>query len=653
MNAESQVSRTARMHSDRRLQRITRKQVPEATDRDGLRQAAERSTASNRAYFVSFLVILAYLMIVIGGTTDYMLLVPGATVKLPFVETDVSLLIFYFSAPLIILTAHFNLLQNLESHNVKLLAWQACYPGNKVPRYLIDAFIYDLALLEHEGQLTRAVRIFSGMLFQSLAPATLLVLLWRFSDYQSWGISGWHFACLLIDLLMVGFFQRALIGRWRLPKLGWYMIVFGAAQFFLLVHVLYSKNLPLPYHSASDEVSTNTFLPLTAFKRAALTFLNGEFASLIMPRIDIDSYTSLTLDDKQPKLKMAFDGASDFASWFLQSGIGLDLRNRSLIGANLQNADLRKSILVNSDLQGANLVGARLAGANLDNTQLQGARLISAHIQGATMRYTHLQGASLYGADLQGADLTSAHLQGANLTAAKLQGANLVSAQLQGATFDTTDDSAGEDKLDAAIALAQMLQGDDDTGTPTRLQGAILLDAHLRGAKFNRKTTDQTIQVGRPETEKDADDWDRIAAMSQRGKYKETIEQARARAKANIAGLTPELIQTTDALSKALPELCTNSLLALTAGLKTGHPTVNEKPSANLINALQRLPQVSACRPHLKEVARWARSENIVAPELFAALEEKPEQKMATVAPTTDVRSLPKYNKGGNEKAQP
>src|SRR5471032_578727 len=159
-------------------------------DGDTLRQAAERSTASNRTYFVSFIVILAYLLVIIAGTTDHMLLVPGATVRLPVVDTEVSLIIFYFSAPLIILTAHFNLLQNLESHHVKLMAWQACYHNQIVPRYLIDAFLYDLALLEREGQLTRSVRIFSGMLFQLMAPATLLVLFWRFSDYQSMGISG-------------------------------------------------------------------------------------------------------------------------------------------------------------------------------------------------------------------------------------------------------------------------------------------------------------------------------------------------------------------------------------------------------------------------------------------------------------------------------
>jgi uncharacterized protein YjbI with pentapeptide repeats len=588
----------------------------DATDQERLRQAAERSTTSNRTYFVSFLIILAYLLIIIASTTDHMLLVPGATVRLPFVDTEVSLLIFYFSAPLIVLTAHFNLLQNLESHNVKLMAWQAGYPDGTVPRYLIDAFIYDLALLEREGQLTRSVRIFAGLLFQLLAPATLLVLLWRFSDYQSFGISGWHFACLLFDLVLIGYFQRAVRGRWRLPKTGWIMLALGGMQYGLLGYVLRTNDFPLPLAATiSDQEAPGPGW----LQRKMVNVLNGEFASLTMPRIDIDSYTSLTLDDKQPKLRMTFDGASDFASWFLQSGVGLDLRNRSLIGASLKNADLRKAILEGSDLQGANLSGARLAGANLRHTRLQDANLSGAQLQGATMQFTQLQGATLYGATLQGADLSSAQLQGANLTATKLQGANFGGAELQGAIFNKADPRAwqeSEAKLSAAIAMAGMIQQDGDDDSLTILQGARMSDAQLLGARFNWRTVRQTIQKGSPDLEKNVSDWHSIEAMSERGRYKEAIKNAKDRTLQ--PGSKPHLEEADDALSKALPDLCANSLFSVIAALKSGHPDPSDKPSENLIKALNQLPQEPACKPYLAEVAKWMRNENITLEPVIA-----------------------------------
>ncbi|WP_177307787.1 pentapeptide repeat-containing protein [Pseudoduganella namucuonensis] len=539
-------------------------------------------------------------------------------------ETEVSLLIFYFCSPLIILTIHFNLLQNLESHHVKLLAWQKGYPDQTVPRYLIDAFIYDLALLEREGQLTRSVRIFSGMLFQLLAPATLLVLLWRFSDYQSIGISSWHGLCLLFDLLLIGYFQRALNGKWRLPYFAWAMLILAAAQYSLLFYVLHTKNLPLPLQISMSDYENSNSSRIKRLKRVVIPFLNGEFSNLIMPRIEIDSYTSLTLDDKQPKLRMTFDGASDFSSWFLQSGTGLDLRNRNLIGAELQNADLRKSILESSQLQGANLAGARLAGANLYNAQLQGAILVGAQLQGASLREAHLQGASLYGAILQGTDLTSAQLHGANLTSAKLQGANFGGAQLQGATFNTKEinynfSRENEYKQEIANGLAAIIQGEDDDETLTILQGAKMSDAQLLGARFNRRIIGQTIQKGSPDLKNNSVNWNEIVAMSGREKFRNAITKARERTAKPSPNLS--LMETDYALSDALPDLCANSLLALTAGLKSGHQDFSEKPSANLINAFARLPEEPACKPHLREIVKWARGQNI-APEFYSSLEE-------------------------------
>lgn len=189
-----------------------------------LESAASLSNSANRTFFVSFMAIMVYLLVVVTGTTDYQLLIPNANVNLPFVNTDVSLFVFYLSAPVVVLASHFNLLQNLESHHHKLVSWRNAHPGQQVSRAMIAPFLYDYALLEKEGRLTGLVGFFAGFLFVYFAPFVLMVILWRFSDYQSWPITAWHSLLFLLDVTVIFLFNRGIASK-RIGGFGVVLIV--------------------------------------------------------------------------------------------------------------------------------------------------------------------------------------------------------------------------------------------------------------------------------------------------------------------------------------------------------------------------------------------------------------------------------------------
>ncbi|NOT68275.1 MAG: pentapeptide repeat-containing protein [Methylophilaceae bacterium] len=545
---------------------------------EDLKNAMERSTSANRNFFISFLIILLYLMIIVGSTSDYQLLIPNSKVKLPFVDVEVSLILFYILAPIIVLAGHFNLLQNLESHHHKLLAWQAAYPGKQVPRALIEPFLYDYALLENDGQLTKAVRFFSRVLFLFLAPIVLLTFLWRFTDYQSLSITLWHLVLLIVDMGILVFFQRAIVGRWRISKLGLLITLLALFESLLLGFILKTQTTNNWQFGQNMEDYETIF-------------------SLVLPRISIDHTESLTLDDKPLRTQMAFDGEVDFAKWFnQQKDNGWDLRKRNLKGAQLERADLRHVLLNEAQLQGARLINAQLQGASLFRAQLQGANLDFAQLQGASLVEAQLQGASLFRAQLQGARLINAQLQGARLFRAQLQGANLDFAQLQGA-------SLVEAQLQGASLFRAQLQGARLINA--QLQGARLDFAQLQGARLDFAQLKGTVLDGvfKVQSAIGIDittdvDWEKLRHLNINEQYSQAIDQAMQRVKNFKPPKASHFIHDDQALAQALPEICKRDYLALQGSLENA-----TRESAKIVWA--QLPSVAECQPHLEKIKQW------------------------------------------------
>lgn len=75
------------------------RQQQKANGAKELHDALKESSSHNGRLLVSFLLFVVYFLITVGGVTDYTLLVPDSTVKLPLLNVELPLFGFFIVAP--------------------------------------------------------------------------------------------------------------------------------------------------------------------------------------------------------------------------------------------------------------------------------------------------------------------------------------------------------------------------------------------------------------------------------------------------------------------------------------------------------------------------------------------------------------------------
>lgn len=176
-----------------------------------LEKQVANSSEKNRNFFTATLLVLVYLAIVVLQTTDLDLLI-GHGVHLPLIDVDLPMFAFYITAPLLALALHFNLLQNIEGHHFKLIKWRDAYTSQQVPRENIQPFIFDFSTLDNQSELSNAIQFVTQIVFYWSGPITILLILWRFTDYQSWLTTAWHAGLLFANLWLVMVIRKKIDG---------------------------------------------------------------------------------------------------------------------------------------------------------------------------------------------------------------------------------------------------------------------------------------------------------------------------------------------------------------------------------------------------------------------------------------------------------
>lgn len=345
------------------------------------------STERNRQFFFIWIAFALYVIVTTVATTDLQLLLPNSTVTLPALGIQLPLIGFFLVTPWLVLILHFNLLQNLDSHANKLAEWANTYPSQKPPRAALPAFLFDFAMLEQGGAYTRLTHFAAQLAFYASGPITIAILLWRYSDYQSWLSTVFQALAFVISLALVIKSNFALSVKYR------HKVAFSAVNYLAV------------YIPSMAIVALQTFWVVwLAFDddNKPLLFDTGYY-EIFLPRISIPPNTSLVAFSSDLQIRMAADGFKDMPEWWKKHGRGANLEMRNLKYADLRGSDLRKSQLSGAMLHRASLQQAQLQGATLQNTQLKAAQLIFAQLQGAYLIHTQLHGAQLQGSALQGA----------------------------------------------------------------------------------------------------------------------------------------------------------------------------------------------------------------------------------------------------------
>lgn len=453
------------------------------------------SSEKNRHYFIGWVLFAVYVLVTVAGTTDVQLLVPETGISLPVLGIQMPLFSFYLAIPILILAIHFNLLQNLDNHALKLNQWQEAWDGAP-PAAAVHAFLFDYAALGRDRPFAPLVRVANDILCYWLGPLLLATILIRFSDYQSPLYTTFHFAIFALDTALVVFAFRArpTFGR-RPPR--WRRVL--RASIFAAAATAVAALTALPLfliwslyfgHPTADLVMSRLF---TWWQRPEF------FGELLVPRIFVDPHAMIASVDGQIELRAKVDG-KPVDAWWHEQGRGLSLVGRnlnyaSLAGTNLRKADFSNARMRRTDLSGAALQQARFAGVNLEGADLASAKLQAANfyeanlhramledtrLDGAIFRRADLSAAGLGKANLSGADLASANMRGAWLWETILHGVDMSDSQLEGAYF-TRAEMQGVTLSSASLqgAFFEQTLLDDVSLNHAQVDGAVLIDVGL------------------------------------------------------------------------------------------------------------------------------------------------------------------------------
>jgi len=453
-----------------------------ARDLESLRGAVVEAATVGTGLWVTYVLLLFYLLIATGGIRHSDLFLENP-VKLPFLSVDLPIKAFFWVGPAIFLVMHAYVLVHFL-----LLAAKAHDFDEELQRQISDSdtrtrlraqlptniFVQRLA-----GP--RSVRngvmgfLLRSMSFITLviAPLALLSLFeLQFLAYHDPAITWWHRVAIIADLSLIWWLWPSIARgvplrhRSRPPSL-LVLTLLSAVSIAYVLFVVAVARFPGEPQARVVAGSPIAWLHdwLVHGEPDLATRKLGSLWSdvLVLPEFDPIDHTKFDTSEKVEAARPT-----------------ISLRGRHLEGAVLSNANLARADFTGAFLQRADLSEADLRGAKLTCVQYQGdpalARgctslqnvvLNQARLQGALLTAAHLEGALMIEAQLQGADLDGAHLQAADLERAHLEGATANQADFRGAV------------LDRAI-LAGIRLGAPGLLT-TRFGGASLREAQLQG----------------------------------------------------------------------------------------------------------------------------------------------------------------------------
>ena len=445
---------------------------------------------------VTLLAACAFMLLTIARLTDPQILTDSATAKLPVVDADISVKLFFVFGPVVILGLYFAFHLYLQRLWETLAGLPAIFPdGVTLDRKTYPWLVNDLVRL-HSRFLNRRCMRFPLMYFQEklwgfvaywLPPLMLLPFWARYLCCRDWWVTGVHLAALAV-------------AAW------------SAVLFSYLARITLERDRPRIRQWQNHWVQHNG-RTLAAWALAAGAVFTGLSAAAFygLPPEAGASGRSLLLTRLAQAVPWALDlcHTPAFARFEDMGQAGgsaasgpMEAGAVSLAGARLRDADLRYVRAQGAALPGADLRRANLQFGDLRDTDLSDANLEGAHLEQARLDYTSHKNARNWflayydpgqcqrlglAADQNARMDRRLHggrtdLSGYNLSGAPLRRASLRDADLQRACLQYTD------LTDADLQMADLTGGSlrDATLAGAHLYRAILDDVDVQGAHFEK-----------------------------------------------------------------------------------------------------------------------------------------------------------------------
>jgi uncharacterized protein YjbI with pentapeptide repeats len=478
--------------------RITPKKQPETEFTPekqivALQFTLNKSAERMQVLWFSFLALELYIAIAVTGVTHKDLFLQSP-IKLPGLNLDFPLLLFFILIPAIFFTFHFYVMMMLV-----LLARTAAEFDNKLKETLASELKQEELRQRFENSLflqmlvgARNERVgFNGKILGFIALCTLLItpillLLWmqlQFLPYHSEGITWWHRLFIALDVL-------ATIMLWSAYRKNRGIISFKSLVRFKLLPVFLIVSLWLSLATFPDETIHNNKVQLSLDKlqyKIDLVYFNWQVAANPEFRISerfwrdhiFGGYRNLAIHQQGPQGKpskhmnvsihieayksgmfnnrLILDGFSviddekvkkitnstRFAKGSVMQGIDaftpiFDAKSRDFTEAILSNSDLRFVNFSNAIMERVDIKGAHLNFALFRNAKLLGSNFSDTILENANFEQANMELV-----DLSYSQANKASFSGANLTGSTFSHTDLQKTYLSG-VLDATSMSEND-----------------------------------------------------------------------------------------------------------------------------------------------------------------------------------------------------------------
>lgn len=477
-------------------------------------EAVTENSKTVRNIYLSYLGFATFIWMTTESVTHLQLLVPEERLPLPVLGIKLSVVGFFWVAPILLFLFHIyfalhvwklaELLHKVRMETKgKLRDLQDKIPGSMFVWIFLES-------PRRGGLVSMLMSVFVFLSFWCVVPIVLLRCQWQFLPYHHATINFLIQILLILSLVLSGFFYLKVmrikpsksffycfnkdgsLDYWNyfitdFRKFKYLIFKYGSILFSLLFVVLIpffsTTVLIIPQDKEENEACFEGVQKPFEWIAVALDpeapnkgWENEKGIKEACLKIKDVINRNLVLREKILAIKPSdtlIAAYKDKPDEIFEKYGTLELKGRHLEFADFTKADLRKADLRWAQLQGANLENAKLKGVNFEGVHLQEANLKGAQLQGLNLTGANLQYASLKNARLQGAKLGNARLQGADLSRVYFQGADLSHAQFQGANFDGIV-LQGVDLSFAQLQGVRLME--------TRLQGAKLYKGQLHGA---------------------------------------------------------------------------------------------------------------------------------------------------------------------------
>ena len=407
-----------------------------------LASVEEISINARRIFFV-LLLACVYCWLTIATTADVKLITNSITSRLPIIETEMSIVPFYFSAPLVLLIVYIYFHIYLHRLWKALAMLPARFPDGRTLDeqaypWLVNAIVRrHYSILAKDKTLLSRLEILGTVIIAWWAVPFSLMGFWvRYLPRHDWTGTGFHIGFLAASIMLAFIFYISAentISRSNAAPIKGRILKFNRTLRYSIWTGICVVSMIILSFGAINGVKSKK-MDLTDFRVIVPHFFSlfgyDVFADLRETDVSTkpeDFWRIKNGEDRINSVSGAFLKKTDlrYADMFRAFLAKAVLRN-----ADLEGARLRKAIFQNSDIRGANLDKTDLRGANLKGTDLREATLIDADLTGAQLQdanlgLTHFHGADLNKANLENADIRCANLIGAkNLTVEQLAMAN-------------------------------------------------------------------------------------------------------------------------------------------------------------------------------------------------------------------------------------